>query len=158
MQDIDRMLAGIRHTIRRHGRAVIGVLGKGKAAPFACAVGLWHTFRHAEILMVGLSIECMQQIINAVGGRAQAEEMFVAGRAYNELVEPYPCVFRIVPPAAYWPWANVARVQYGATPSSRGCPVLRCVWPQTRRKSPCESAFEERLQVAQLPVSVTGAV
>ena len=70
---------GIRHASKRHGRAVIGVSGDGKTPLFACSLERGYTFKHAEILMVWLAIEGMQEI-NAVGHRVKAGQTFTTGQ------------------------------------------------------------------------------
>ena len=53
--------AGIVQTVRDHGWCSLRVVG---TLDFAYTVGLWHTFRRPEIVMVGLQGENMQHWLN----------------------------------------------------------------------------------------------
>jgi hypothetical protein len=62
----ERDLATERH-IAKHGWSVIGVGGDQDPPRWAYSIGLWHSLRSAELVMVGLDVRDMQSWINDVG-------------------------------------------------------------------------------------------
>jgi hypothetical protein len=87
--------------VQLHGLHIVNVLEDGKLPGFAYTVGLYRTFQHPEVLVYGLPQERAHQILNDLADNLRAGQRYVAGGAYEDLLERYPCTFRLVPPAHY---------------------------------------------------------
>jgi len=68
---------------------------------FVYSTGLYFTFRNPEIVMFGLSLDKMHRIINLAGNQMKRGVNFLPDRDYSDLIEGYPCQFKIVDQSQY---------------------------------------------------------
>ena len=64
----DRDMKTVRH-VEEHGWSLLRIVGG--QFEFAYTVGLWHTFRRAEVVMFGLGGQGMQHWLNACVDRCR---------------------------------------------------------------------------------------
>src|SRR5947209_11847293 len=69
----DRKLLG---DVARHGWHVIGVEEDEEGPAFAYSIGLYRTFGHPEVIVLGLPVRVLHRIINAVGEEVRSGERF----------------------------------------------------------------------------------
>src|SRR5580693_6146755 len=82
--------------IDSHGWHVLGVIENPVGPPFAYSVGIYHTLKHPEIVVVGMDIKLMHLMINEVGAWVKKGIRIDLDRTYSGLLEGYDCVFRPV--------------------------------------------------------------
>src|SRR6266487_5347633 len=82
--------------IERYGWHVIKVLEDEQGPGFAYSIGLFHSYSHAEILVIGLRLDSMHQIINCIGEEIKSGKQFVDGREYSDILPGYDSAFRNV--------------------------------------------------------------
>src|SRR5262245_917710 len=68
---------------------------------FAYSIGLYHSFKHPEIIVFGLQHEVAHWIINELAQRIKAGKRCEVGKEYTGLLEGYNCVFRLAPQGCY---------------------------------------------------------
>ena len=88
----DKLMADIKEKIVEHGWAVIGTATMS-GTPFAYTVGLWKTFGHAEVLVVGLSGDVAKTVLNNVGERIRSRDRFKLGYFYVGIIEKFDVKF-----------------------------------------------------------------
>ena len=100
--------------------------------PWAYSIGLYHSYRHPEVIVVGMSEDLLGSIVSILGKRVGDGERFEPGRDYDKVIEGYPCTFLPVAEIAY-PWF----LSY-ATWFYRGhaFPALQCVLPDRHGRYP----------------------
>src|SRR5262249_28663940 len=79
---------------------------------FAFSVGLYHSFKHPEIIVFGLNHELAHWIINELARRIKEGERCEIGKEYDGLLESYNCVFREAPKGCYPDYFGYARAFY----------------------------------------------
>jgi hypothetical protein len=132
--DHDRKLLA---DVERHGWHVLGVEEDEEGPAFAYSIGLYRSFKHPEILVVGLPIEVMHRIINAVGEVARSGERFEHLDESEDVLDGHNVAFHIVERTYYPDYFGYARWLY------RGddFPALQCVWPDSQHRNPWHPEF-----------------
>ena len=130
-----------------HGWHVVNVLEDDRGPAFSYTVGLFHSFRHPEVLVIGLPRETAHPILNEVGAAAQAGRRVEAGATYDDFLEGYDCTFRVIPPARYRFYLGWAMWFYDYAPF----PALQLIYPDRERRWPWQEEASAEFR-AQQPV------
>lgn len=128
------------YDINTHGWHVTIVLPDGANPGWAYSIGLFHTFRHPEILVFGLDGDLMHQLINHVGREARRGARIEPEQEYGDIIERYRCMFRPVNTSWY------PHVLCYATWFYKGSafPALQLFWPDKAQRYPWDPNFESR--------------
>lgn len=92
---------------------------------FAYSTGLYLRFGQPEIVMFGLALDTMHAIINTVGEQMRSGVTFVSSQPYDDLLDQYPCQFRVVDKLNYKDHLGWSIWFY----EGDGYPALQCFWP-----------------------------
>jgi hypothetical protein len=142
LSDPDRELL---RRLESHGWYVIKV-GAGDAEPaFAYSLGLYERFRHPELILFGLDLDIMHQLINDAGEQIRKGHQYEDGQLYNDLLNDYPCAFRLVSREKYGSHLTYTQWFYNGS----DFPALQMVWPDRNSCFPWESTFDERCRQDQ---------
>lgn len=128
-----------------YGWHVVKVLEDSRDPPFAYTVGLFQTFGHAEILVIGLPHPVAHVLLNDVGAAARAGRRFQVGRRYAELLVGYECTFREVPRRGYPSYLGRALWFYGRTTF----PALQLVYPDRHGRWPWQEGVSPEFRARQ---------
>jgi Domain of unknown function (DUF4262) len=131
--------------INEYGWHVVKVFSKSDGPDFAYSIGLYESFRHPEILVVGLALDTMHQIINNIGADVKAGKMFEAGSQYPDILDNYDCAFREVLKNNYAHLFGWAISHYKGTEF----PAIQCVWPNRDHRFPWDSDPDSNFKQAQ---------
>ncbi|MGF1578857.1 MAG: DUF4262 domain-containing protein [Gemmataceae bacterium] len=115
------------------GWAVIGIEAEDYNPAFAFSVGVFRTFEHPEILIMGLKPTAAQAVINHIGEMIQMGKRFGPGR-YEGVLEDVPVEFAAVFPQHYREHMGYACWFHGRT----DFPALQCVYPDKAGRFPGE--------------------
>lgn len=109
---------------------------------FAYSIGLWHSFKHPEIIIFGLPYETMGHIINDIGSYVKAGTPIVTGQPYSDFIENYSIIFESV--ASYWrvEFLRFAEWFYG---DDNSFSALQCFWPDKSGYFPWNAEFDDTL-------------
>ena len=140
--DHDRKLLA---DVQQHGWHVLGVEADDEGPGFAYSIGLFHTFRHAEIIVFGLAVKVMHPIINAIGEQVRKGSPFEHLDEAGDVLEGYNVCFRTVERKHYREYLGYARWFY----QGDDFPVLQCVWPDKQHRYPWHPDFNENLASRQ---------
>ena len=130
--DLDDVDLQVINDVDAYGWHVLLIPEEGDLPAFAFSIGLFYTFQHPEILMIGQKIENMHQLINGIGESIRAGATFQDGGSYPDVVEGYDCVFVSVDPTHYDEYLGYAQWFY----QSKDFPTLQCVWPDRHSHFP----------------------
>ena len=123
--DYDRAILG---DIARVGWSVIQINPddpNDKSTPlYSFSVGLYHTHRHPEIILLGLPHAVAGAIINNIGGMIMLGQKIEPGRQYEQFSSA-PTVFKEVDRKFYRQYVGYAGWLYRGS----DFPMLQCVWP-----------------------------
>jgi len=128
------------YDINTHGWHVMIVSPDGANPGWAYSIGLFHTFRHPEILIFGLDGDLMHQLINHVGQGARDGARIEPERDYGDILERYRCMFRPVKTSWYPHVLGYATWFYKGS----AFPALQLFWPDKSQRYPWDPDFEAR--------------
>ena len=111
--------------IRDHGWHCTSV-GSGDGHPaFSYSIGLFQTYDHPELVILGLSPELSNGILWEVARAAERGAPLDLSKPYIGLLEDVPCQFVEVPKEIYGDYVFSARWYY----QGDGFPLFQIVWP-----------------------------
>lgn len=125
--------------VQRYGLHVLKVGAEEDSPTFAYSVGLYHTFAHPEIIMLGLGLDTMHRILNLVADALREGRRYAPGDVTDEFLEGYDVTFRTVPERQYAPYLGWANWFHGGF----GYPVLQMIYPDRERRWPWEDGVTE---------------
>lgn len=131
--------------VAQYGLHIIRVAAEEDSPEFAYSVGLYHTFAHPEVIMLGLRSETMHRLLNDVATALRAGRRFAAGDVSDAFLEGYDVTFRLVPADSYEPylgWANWFN-------EGRDYPALQMVYPDREHRWPWEPGVAESFRANQ---------
>ena len=146
---MDAIESKLRDDIQRYGWQVLNVLPEGEHPPHSYSVGLFATFGHAEIVIVGLPGEPAHAFIGNLVDEIRDGAVFEAGCRYDHIMQGFEVMFIRVAQDFYS--ANFGRAidYYG----SISFPVLQMVWPDRSNALPWETRCDPSIRELQ-PVFV----
>jgi hypothetical protein len=143
---VEQRLREFAADIATHGWIVMKVSANTQSDPdFAYSIGLWQTYEHPEIILVGLPLDIGHQIINAVGAAVQNGKRYTAGSISDEFLEGYTVTFRTVPEYQYGAYLGWGTRYYRHAPF----PVLQLVFPDRAGRWPWHADVAADFRSAQ---------
>lgn len=138
--------------IERYGWHIVGIEADDDGPGFAYSVGMFYTFGHPEVIILGLdSAEMMAQIINCVGEVVRNGMVFKDWYKTDQVLDGYPCMFRKFPTEAYPEYFGYAIWFYRPETFT----ALQCVWPDNKDRFPWEPGCDPVVRQRQ-PVLAKG--
>ena len=120
---------------------------------FAFTIGLFHSFDHPEVAVVGQKMELQEYLLNEIGTQVQSGLRFTPTERYPGLLEgPFDCGFAEIPKNAYNEYLGYAQWYY----RDREFPALQCLWPDRQNRIPIDDDFEPRLRDRQPLMTAPG--
>lgn len=104
--------------------------------PFSYSLGLFHSYRHPEIILLGLPHEVAGTIINGIGVTVASGERIEPNRFYDDFTNTGN-VFKVVDPRHYPEYCGYALWFYHGD----DFPVLQCVWPLKSGQYPWDEDY-----------------
>lgn len=134
--DLDDSDRAVLQHVTEFGWHVVLIPEDNEGPGFAFTVGLFHTFGHPELIVVGLGPiepECLSQIVlNDLGVRIDEGERFADGDQVSGTLEGYDVRFEAVAEANYPEFVGTARWFY----RQNLFPLLQVLWPDKRKRFP----------------------
>lgn len=107
--------ARIAENVARTGWAVQAVTrgaDLSRDPPYAYTVGLWGTFGHPELLVIGFDPNLMMGVLNSAGAKVKAGTRFADRDRADGVIREFPVAFRAVPMPHARRWARAASERY----------------------------------------------
>jgi hypothetical protein len=119
---------------------------EGETGPeWSFSTGLFHTFKHPEVVIFGLERNIMQGIINNIGDAVKNGQKFEPGNEYQDIFAKCGCQFRPVDPVFYRGYLGWAIWFY----NGEHFPLLQCFWPDLEGRYPWDPACSSEVVAAQ---------
>jgi hypothetical protein len=141
--------AKVLSDIKRVGWHTLGVSPRaGEDGPYwAFSIGLFHSFNHPEVLIVGLPLNVCTGTVNVVGKQVQSGARYEADREYADILQdPFRCTFKAFERAAYRDFVGYALWFY----ENEEFPLLQCFWPDKQHRLPWDAGCNEYVKTSQL--------
>ena len=140
--DEDRKLLA---DIDQFGWHVIGVEQDDDGPGFAYSIGLYRSFGHPEILVIGLDTNVTFGMVNGVGELIRGGKRFDDFDESGDVLDGFNVAFRRVEKAHYAGYVGYARWFY----EGDDFPILQCVWPDSRQRYPWNPDYPAALRARQ---------
>jgi len=134
MNNISDIQKKIVEDIQKYGWHVIKVLEDEAAPAFGYSIGLFKTFTHPEILIVGLNLNLIHEIINDIGKDVKSGKIYTSLAFYPHLTGGFECYFTQVKQEFYEQYVGQALWYY----DNNSFPLLQCIYPTTKGTYPWE--------------------
>ena len=141
--------AKVLSDVKRVGWHTLGVSPRaGEDGPhWAFSIGLFHSFNHPEVLIVGLPLNVCTETVNVIGKQVQAGARYEADREYADILQdPFRCTFKASERAAYRDFVGYALWFY----ENDEFPLLQCFWPDKQHRLPWDAGCNEYVKTSQL--------
>lgn len=128
--------------IVKYGFEVIMVPQTNYLPSFAYTVGLWKSYKHPELISLGLPIDTLHTMLNTVAFEViKKEKLIEIGTNYHDILEKYPVQFLTVDKRNIPDYFGQAISYYQTV----DFPALQLIWPDDKGIFPYESDFREDL-------------
>lgn len=131
--------------IQQYGWHVVLVMAEGDLPAFGYTIGLYHSYGHPEIILVGLERETIHKILNTIGGDVKQGGTFEAHTESDAVLKGYRVAFRPMAKQWYYEYLGVAINYYEGVEF----PVLQCVWPDRLKHYPWDAASQTGFRQVQ---------
>lgn len=131
----------VRSDIAKYGLHVINVMEDEEHPPHSFSIGLFHNFKHPEIIIVGLKTELMQSMINWMGDEIREGKQLEVGKNYSGFLEGFDVTFGEMSKHHYKEYLGYALWFY----QSYDFPVIQCIWPTTKGYFPWDKKYPKDL-------------
>jgi hypothetical protein len=138
----DRMLLA---DVEQFGWHLVGIEQDNEEPAFVYSVGLYQTFKHSEILVVGLSVDVMFGMVNWLGEAVRRGKRFEDLDESGDVLDGHDVAFRSVEQRHYKEYVGCALWFYRGS----DFPLLQCVWPDNCHRYPWHTDFPAALKWRQ---------
>lgn len=125
--------------IRKYGIHVISVSEDDVGPGFLYSVGLFESYAHPEIIIVGLKQSLSHTLLNNMAHDIRNGRSFAGGEFHEDVLDEFLCYFGEVPRTYYPEYVGWANWFY----EGDDFPLLQCVYPTVSGKFPWEADFPE---------------
>lgn len=138
--------------VQQHGWHVVKVMEDDEGPAFAYTVGLFHTFGHPELIVVGMPLEAGHAVLNIAGEAIRGGRRYTVDATSDEFIEDRACTFRRMPKAQYEAYLGWALWFYDG-PSF---PALQMVWADRDGRWPWDEAADADFREDQPVIEIAG--
>ena len=141
-KEIEKILV---ETIEEVGWHISLIESDGYTPSFAYTTGLTKSFKHPEIIMIGLDIKLMGEILNIVGDLIKEGKKYDLNVSYNDFLEGYNCKFIEVNKGYYSDYLGYS-IWYN---KGMDFNCIQLVWPNNNGEYPSDLEKEDSFQFRQ---------
>jgi hypothetical protein len=131
--------------VRDYGWHAVGVEEDDEGPPFTYTVGLYHSFGHPEIIVLGVPPSIGFGILTNLADEIRIGREFAPGPDYAEILEAYAVRFIKVGQEFYHDYLGYDRWFYRREPF----PVFQCVLPDREGRYPWDAECDAGLVASQ---------
>ncbi|WP_326645324.1 DUF4262 domain-containing protein [Streptosporangium sp. NBC_01755] len=143
--ELDEADLAMLRSVRNRGWAVVMIPEDEDGPGWAFTVGLWHTLRSPEVVMLGLRVDVMGNCLNTLADQIAAGHHLVEGRERDDVIRNYPVVAKTVDTSWYRSLFGTALHFYQRPP----LPFMEIVWPDAAGRFPWNDGCAPRLRELQ---------
>ena len=134
-----------KSNIEKYGLTVIILEATGYLPAFAYSIGLWKTFKHPEIICLGLTTKNLHALINDVAELIKQGQIITSNKIYDNFFNNSDTQFIKVDKSYLTHYFGTAINYY----NSEQFPALQFVWTDRKNKYPWDIDFEEEFKYRQ---------
>lgn len=133
------------HDIATYGLQVLHVFGDETGPGFSYSIGLYKTYEHPEIIMIGLSQDLMHSLINSMASEIKKGKVYTAFQFDDDILENFDCYITEVSKDNYYPYVVQASNYYG----NDDFPLVQCIYPTTKGIYPWDERWPNEIKDLQ---------
>ena len=134
-----------KSNIEKYGLTVIILEATEYLPAFAYSIGLWKTFKHPEIICLGLTTKNLHALINDVAELIKQGQIITSNKIYDNFFNNSDTQFVKVDKSYLTHYFGTAINYY----NSEQFPALQFVWTDRKNKYPWDIDFEEEFKYRQ---------
>jgi hypothetical protein len=131
--------------IEKYGLHVPHILGDDENPRFSFSVGLYKTYQHPEIIIIGLKQELSHTLINNIAEDIKNGKRYDAFEWSNDILTNYNCLFIPVDKLNYEEYMGYANWYY----NGNNYPLLQCIYPTVKGVYPWEDTWPGNIKKSQ---------
>src|SRR3984957_11439959 len=111
--------------IEKFGWHCMHILEEGELPPWTFTIGLYETWQHPELIIMGLAREVAHRVLDIIARRIEENRPIDLNTTTDALLTEYSCCFVEVPKQNYFINVEFARWYY----KGNNFPLYQIVWP-----------------------------
>lgn len=131
--------------IEEFGWHVLHVLEDDSGPRFSYSIGLFKTFGHPEIILIGLKHELAHTLIDNFGHDIESGRKYQSGQFYSDILDDFRCLMIDVKKEHYHEHFGYAKWYY----KSDNFPALQCIYPTVEGVYPWENEWPADIKYLQ---------
>lgn len=131
--------------IEEYGWHVLKILAEGEEPGFCYSVGLYNSFKHPEIVIIGLRPELAHVLVNNIGEDIKNGLKLESGKFYSNILDNFDCLMINVDKDKYEEYFGYGLWYYRDT----HFPVLQCIYPTIKGIYPWEDNWPKDIKSLQ---------
>ena len=137
---MDEVNKRVIQSVRTCGWTVMSIVEDAQGPAFSYSIGLFSTFKHPEVIVLGLGCETGKATVNTIGQEVKKGSVFEADGFYSSVFAGISCAFSTVAIHIYPEYLGRAIDYYHGT----GFPVLQCLWPDRHNRFPWDQKHSQK--------------
>ncbi|MFI6316979.1 DUF4262 domain-containing protein [Nonomuraea sp. NPDC050556] len=135
--------------VRRSGWGVNDVFGDDSAPGWAYTVGLWHTFRHPEVVIFGLNDDLRWSCLEGIGEQVRDGRGVADGESREGMLKGVSVLIRAMHPSWRISLFGTRGSVYSFYEGTPLPPFLQMVWPDTKGNLPWDDDVDPEMDEQQ---------
>ena len=135
----------LQENIDLYGLQVQHVLEDESCPGFSYSIGLFETYKHPEIIMVGLKQQLAHTLINNMAYDIKEGKAFIPFAFASDIIDDFDCYIIKVDKANYDSYVGQAQNYYGGD----DFPLIQCIYPTVKGIYPWEDEWPEEIKDLQ---------
>ena len=135
----------VQDNIDKFGLNVRHVLAEDDLPPFSYSIGLFKSYGHPEIIMIGLKQQLAHILINNMAADIKNGKVFTPFKYEADILDDFNCYIIEVEKSNYDAHVGGAQQYY----KGDGFPLLQCIYPTVKGIYPWEDEWPESMKDLQ---------
>jgi len=135
----------VEANVKAFGWHVVLVAASAHGPQVAYTIGLFHSYQHPEVLVLGLPDAKAHEVLNIIGAAVKGGSRYGAGDRADGILLNYPSAFVAFPLSGHATYLGFARQFYGGDNFT----ALQFVWPDSSGRFPWDPDVAAGARVTQ---------
>lgn len=131
--------------IDEFGLTIIHILGDDEGPQFSYSIGLFKSYGHPEIIIIGLKQQLAHKLINNIANDIKRGIKYEPFEYSADILNGFECYFVEVEKSNYNNYVGQATQYY----KGDGFPLLQCIYPTVKGSYPWEDEWPESIKDLQ---------
>jgi hypothetical protein len=139
MADLNSIKEKLLNDIEKYGLQVMHVFGDELGPGFSYSIGLFESYNHPEVIIIGLRQDLMHQLINNMANDIKNGKVYQPLNYYPDILDDFKCYIVSVDNYNYNEYVGMAQNHY----NSDSFPLIQCIYPTTKGIYPWEKEWPQ---------------